>query len=82
MDFRKFLEMVADKDLTEAKKKKESTAEKDHKAEKAGKEVTSALKSGVSAAGDALISAGTWLKSMSESLEDNNGELVLEWLEY
>ena len=40
MDFRKFLEMVADKDLTEAKKKKESTAEKDHKAEKAGKEVT------------------------------------------
>lgn len=50
--------------------------------QKAGKEVTSALKSGVSAAGDALISAGTWLKSMSESLEDNNGELVLEWLEY
>lgn len=50
--------------------------------QKAGKEVTSALKSGVSAAGDALISAGTWLKTISESLEANNGELVLEWLEY
>lgn len=40
MDFRKFLEMVDETSITEAKKKKESTAEKDHKAEKAGKKVT------------------------------------------
>lgn len=50
--------------------------------QKAGATVTNVLKSGVSAAGDALISAGTWLKTISESLEANNGELVLEWLEY
>jgi len=50
--------------------------------QKAGATVTNVLKSGVSAAGDALISAGTWLKGLAESLEANNGELVLEWLEY
>jgi len=39
MDFRKFLEISAEAELLEAKKKKESTSEKDHKAEKAGKKV-------------------------------------------
>lgn len=39
MDFKKFLEMTAEAELLEAKKKKESTSEKDHKAEKAGKKV-------------------------------------------
>ena len=39
MDFKKFLEMTAEAELLEAKKKKESTAEKDEKAEKAGKKV-------------------------------------------
>jgi phage-related protein len=49
---------------------------------KAGQDVTNALKSSVSAAGDALISAGTWVKGLAESSEYGNGELVLEWLEY
>ena len=50
--------------------------------QKAGAEVTNVLKSGVTAAGDALISAGGWLKGLAESLDNNGGELVLEWLEY
>jgi len=51
--------------------------------QKAGKEVTNALKSGVSSAGDALISAGSWLKSLAEAIDNSNGgDLVLEWLEY
>lgn len=49
---------------------------------KGGEKVVNVIKSGISAAGDALISAGSWLKNLVESLEVNNGELVLEWLEY
>jgi peptidoglycan hydrolase-like protein with peptidoglycan-binding domain len=49
---------------------------------KAGQDVTNALKSSVTAAGDALISAGNWVKGLAESAEYGNGELVLEWLEY
>lgn len=50
--------------------------------QKANDDLKSAIKSGVTAAGDALISAGSWVKSLAESLDNNNGELVLEWLEY
>lgn len=49
----------------------------------AGDEVKSVIKSGVSSAGDALISAGSWLKSLAEAIDNSNGgDLVLEWLEY
>jgi hypothetical protein len=49
----------------------------------AGDEVKSVIKSGVSSAGDALISAGGWLKSLAEAIDNSNGgDLVLEWLEY
>jgi len=48
----------------------------------AGQNVNNALKASVTAAGDALISAGTWVKGLAESVETGNGELVLEWLEY
>lgn len=48
----------------------------------AGTDVNNALKSSVNAAGDALISAGSWLKGLTESLESGNDQLVLEWLEY
>ena len=41
MEFKKFLEMISEVDLSEAKKKKKtSTAERDDKAEKAGQKVT------------------------------------------
>jgi len=48
----------------------------------AGQNVNNALKASVTAAGDALIAAGTWVKGLAESVETGNGELVLEWLEY
>ena len=48
----------------------------------AGQNVNNALKASVTAAGDALIAAGTWVKGLAESIETGNGELVLEWLEY
>ena len=48
----------------------------------AGNSVLNVIKSGVSTAGDALISMGSWVKGLVESLEAGNGELVLEGLEY
>jgi len=48
----------------------------------AGQNVNNALKASVTAAGDALIAAGTWVKGLAESTGTGNGELVLEWLEY